>query len=58
MKIVTATLYDVLLLYMRTAKPESDYVRIIHGASIFIGVAQESHLAMFDFCVVRMLAYL
>lgn len=30
---MTATLYDVLLLYMRTAKPESDYVRTLHGAS-------------------------
>jgi len=32
---VTATLYVVLLLYMLTAKRESDYVRTLHGASNF-----------------------
>jgi len=41
---------------MRTAKPESDYVRTLHGSSNFYWGC--TGIVSSDFCVVRMLAYL
>jgi hypothetical protein len=55
---VTATLYDVC--FYVCVPPNRGLITLGYYTArlIFIGVAQESHRAMFDFCVVRMFAYL